>query len=365
MQATVQAKILPNEEQALLLNTTAKEYICLVNQIVSEYIIAKKDLKYTTKGLVAQLPSAVKNQAIQDAKSVFKKYAKSLKANAKKPPDKQKEIKIPILKKPVAIWNNQNYIIKSDTISFPVMIEGRSKRIELKVIMVEYQKQLLGNKLGSLRITQKSGKYIAQIAIQMEATPIAAGQPMGIDLGLKIPAVAVAENGKTQFFGNGRQNKFVRRRYRSARRMLGKLKKLTAIRKRTNKERRWMRDTDHKISRQLVNYAKDNHVSTIRLEKLSGIRQTARTSRKNAKNLHSWSFYRLAQYIEYKAILAGMKVEYVDPKYTSQKCPACGKRNKANDRKYRCGCGYQGHRDIVGALNIISATVIDGNSLSA
>jgi IS605 OrfB family transposase len=147
--------------------------------------------------------------------------------------------------------------------------------------------------------------------------------------------------------------------------MLGKLKKLTAIRKRTNKERRWMRDTDHKISRQLVNYAKDNHVSTIRLEKLSGIRQTARTSRKNAKNLHSWSFYRLAQYIEYKAILAGMKVEYVDPKYTSQKCPACGKRNKANDRKYRCGCGYQGHRDIVGALNIISATVIDGNSLSA
>ena len=177
--------------------------------------------------------------------------------------------------------------------------------------------------------------------------------------------VAVSDNGKVKFFGNGRQNKFVKRKHRSARRKLGKLKKLTAIRKRDNKEQRWMKDQDHKASRQLVNFAKENNVSTIRLEALSGIRQTARTSRKNEKNLHSWSFYRLAQYIEYKAKLAGIVVEYVNPKYTSQLCPACGERNKASDRKYKCSCGFKGHRDIVGALNIISATVIDGKSLSA
>ena len=35
-----------------------------------------------------------------------------------------------------------------------------------------------------------------------------------------------------------------------------------------------MKDTDHKISRQIVNFAKENHAATIRLEKLSGIRQT-------------------------------------------------------------------------------------------
>ena len=365
MQITVQAKILPNPEQLHLLHSTTKEYIRLVNLIVSEYVIAEKDLKYTTKGLVAELPGAVKNQAIQDAKSVFKQYTKNLKTNAKKPPDKQKEIKIPILKKAVAIWNNQNYTVKGDIISFPVIIEEKSKRIELKMIMTEYQKQLLDNKFGSLRITQKSGKYIAQIAVQAEEAPAAAGQPMGIDLGLKIPAVAVVEGGKTKFFGNGRQNKFVKRKHRSVRRRLGKLKKLAAIRKLNNKEQRWMKDTDHKISRQIVNFAKENQVATIRLEALSGIRQTARTSRKNEKNLHSWSFYRLAKYIEYKAILAGMKIEYVDPKYTSQKCPICGERNKAGDRKYKCSCGFEGHRDRVGALNIISATVIDGNSLSA
>jgi len=219
--------------------------------------------------------------------------------------------------------------------------------------------------MGSLRITEKSGKYIAQIAVQAEETKTTGGQSMGVDLGLKISAVAMIESGKARFFGNGRQNKYIKRKHRSVRRKLGKLKKLDAIEKRNNKEQRWMRDQDHKISRQVVNFAKENNVLTIRLEALSGIRQTARTSRKNEKNLHTWSFYRLANFIEYKAILAGIRVEYVNPKYTSQKCPVCGERNKAADRKYKCGCGFKGHRDMVGALNIIYATVIDGKSLSA
>ena len=126
-----------------------------------------------------------------------------------------------------------------------------------------------------------------------------------------------------------------------------------------------MKDQDHKISRGIVNLAIREQVSVIRLEQLSGIRQTARTSRKNEKNLHSWSFYRLAQFIAYKAALAGIRVEYVDPRYTSQKCPVCGKLNKAKDRLYQCECGYQTHRDRLGALNILSAPVIDGQSQSA
>jgi transposase len=61
---------------------------------------------------------------------------------------------------------------------------------------------------------------------------------MGVDLGLKVPAVAVVEGGKTKFFGNGRQNKFIKRKHRSVRKKLGKLEKLVAIRKRHNKEQR-------------------------------------------------------------------------------------------------------------------------------
>ncbi len=272
---------------------------------------------------------------------------------------------MPVLKKPATTWNNQNYSLEDNILSFPVIIAGKSKRLKVKAVLTEYQQKRLNGKLGSLRITQKSGKYIAQIAVESPEQQKKPDKLMGVDLGLKVPAVAVVEGGKTKFFGNGRQNKFIKRKHRSVRKKLGKLKKLVAIRKRHNKEQRWMKDQDHKISRQIANFAQENSVSTIRLEQLSGIRQTARTSRKNEKNLHSWSFYRLAQYIEYKAFLLGIKVEYVNPKHTSQKCPKCGKPNKARDRKYQCGCGFKAHRDRVGAINIISATVIDGKSLSA
>lgn len=365
MQITVQAKLLPTKDQITLLEATMREYIRATNAAVAEYVNAGVNLMYSSKNIPADLPSALKGQIAQDTRSIFQKYTKAVKVNTRKEPEKQRQVKVPILKKPVAIWNNQNFVIKPDQLSFPVWLNGKSTRISVKAIFTDYQKNLLANKLGTLRITQKSGKYIAQIAVQAPEPEITGVQAMGVDLGLKIPAVAVTETGKTKFFGNGRQNKFIKRKHRSVRRKLGKLKKLDAIRKRHNKEQRWMKDQDHKISRQIVNFATEYSVSTIRLEQLSGIRQTARTSRKNEKNLHSWSFYRLAMFIEYKARLAGIKVEYVNPKYTSQTCPQCGQRNKTNDRNYKCGCGFKNHRDRVGAINIIAATVIDGNSLSA
>ncbi len=56
----------------------------------------------------------------------------------------------------------------------------------------------------------------------------------------------------------------------------------------------------------------------------------------------------------------GVRVEYVDPAYTSQICPVCGQLNKAKGRNYTCDCGYHVHRDLVGAINIINAPVIAG-----
>lgn len=365
VQITTQMKLLLTKEQSIVLENTMQEYISTANTIVNDYIVGDNAVKHTSKSVVANLPSALKNQAIQDAKSIFKKYTKNLKLNAKKETDKQKKIKVPILKKPIAIWNNQNYSIKSGYLSFPVWLDDKSTRMLVKAVLTDYQLNLLTKKLGTLRITKKGKKYIAQIAVNVESIQRTGTIAMGIDLGLKIPAVAVTESGKTTFCGNGRQNKYIKRKHRATRKKLGKLKKQKAINKLNNKEQRWMKDQDHKVSRQLVDFANENQVSTIRLEKLSGIRQTARTSRKNEKNLHNWSFYRLAQFIEYKAMLEGIKVEYVNPKYTSQICPACGERNKAKDRTYQCSCGFHGHRDIVGARNILSAPVVSGNSLSA
>ncbi|ELK40574.1 transposase, partial [Brevibacillus agri BAB-2500] len=47
----------------------------------------------------------------------------------------------------------------------------------------------------------------------------------------------------------------------SERKALGKKKKVNAIRSSKDKEQRWMKDQDHKVSRAIVNFAKDNKIS--------------------------------------------------------------------------------------------------------
>lgn len=245
---------------------------------------------------------------------------------------------------------------------------NKAMKTPIRALLVDKENRsldLLKHKLGTLRITQKSNKWMAQISVTMPTSETTGTNIMGVDLGLKVPAVAVTDDGHTRFFGNGRQNKYIRRMFTSKRKRLGKLKKLNAIRNSDDKEQRYMKDQDHKVSRAIVNFAKEYNISVIRLEQLTKIRQTARTSRKNEKNLHNWSFYRLSQFIEYKAKLEGIQVEYVNPAYTSQTCPHCSERNKAQDRTYQCQCGFRTHRDRVGAMNIRYAPVIDGDSQSA
>ena len=334
----------------------SKTYISTINDLVSEMVKEKKNTKKTSKNIDVSLPSAVKNQAIKDAKSVFKKAKKT------------KFETVPVLKKPMCIWNNQNYSFYFTHIYLPIMIDGKAKKTPIRALLVDKDNRnfnLLKQKLGTLRITKKSNKWVAQISVTIPTVKKTGVKVMGVDLGLKIPAVAVTDDEKVRFFGNGRENKYKKRKFRSVRKALGKKKKLNAIRNLKNKEQRWMEDKDHKVSRAIVNFAKENKVSVIRLERLANIRQTTRTSRKNEKNLHTWSFYRLSQFIEYKANLEGIEVEYVNPAYTSQTCPRCSEKNKAQDRKYKCKCGFEKHRDIVGAMNIRYAPVVDGNSQPA
>ncbi len=177
------------------------------------------------------------------------------------------------------------------------------------------------------------------------------GNAMGVDLGIECPAVSYCSDSSVKFYGNGRKNKYMRRHYKYLRQKLQKAKKPEAIKRINDKEQRIMRDIDHKLSHDIIKTAVDHNVKTIKLEQLQNIRSTTRTSRKNNHSLHTWSFHRLAQFIEYKAKLAGIFVEYINPAYTSQKCPICGRIHHANDRNYTCECGFHIHRDLLGAMN--------------
>ena len=115
-----------------------------------------------------------------------------------------------------------------------------------------------------------------------------------------------------------------------------------------------MTDLNHKISRQLINFAVQKKVGTIIMENLENIRKTAKSLNRADRNLHSWTFYQLQQFIEYKATLAGIKVEYINPKYTSQSCSKCAKVKKSNRKAnlYSCECGNHIHADLNASRNI-------------
>jgi IS605 OrfB family transposase len=226
---------------------------------------------------------------------------------------------------------------------------------------------------GILRIKRKGEKWVADATTTLpEVQPESSEIVMGVDTGIKVPAVASIAGQSARFYGNGREMRYKRRKFYARRKKLQRFKKKKSVKRTKNKESRWMKDVNHKISCKIVNSAHKEGVATIRVESLEGIREgTTRTSRgasarKNNRSQNSWTFYQLTQFIIYKAARLGIKVEMVDPAHTSQECPACKHRNKADDRAYECSkCGWKGHRDIVGAINISRRAGLDGQSQGA
>ena len=76
---------------------------------------------------------------------------------------------------------------------------------------------------------------------------------------------------------------------------------------------------------------------------------------------------KLIQMLTYKAGKAGGKVIRVDPRNTSQACSSCGTivRKALDERRHRCSCGLDLHRDHNAALNVLGRAMPPGGSEGA
>lgn len=122
MKLVVQLKLLPTETEAKLLDATAKQYITLINEILDCAIACDEMPKLSSSKLKAPLPSALKDQCRLDAKSIYDKVTK---------PGSKHNGKFPLLKKPVIVWNNQNYTVGKDYIAMPFFVDGKSRKMRL------------------------------------------------------------------------------------------------------------------------------------------------------------------------------------------------------------------------------------------
>ena len=165
--------------------------------------------------------------------------------------------------------------------------------------------------------------------------------------------IAVAANPDTgKIVKLGKKALHVHRKYSAIRKRLqqqGNFRQLKAIK---DRESRIVKDLNHKVSRKLVELAKVQHAALV-FEDLGGIRKTRKQARSFKYALHSWSFYQLQQFVEYKAKLLGVPVLYVDPAFTSQDCSVCGARGQRTGKEFKCPvCGHVDHADVNAAFNI-------------
>ena len=111
----------------------------------------------------------------------------------------------------------------------------------------------------------------------------------------------------------------------------------------------------HKITSCFVSTCRERKIETIVIGDIKNIRQSLNYGKKANQKLHQWAFSKFQHMITYKAKAVGINVEIEDAAYTSQTCPACRQRQKKNNRNYKCSkCGWNGHRDVVGASNILT-----------
>jgi putative transposase len=121
------------------------------------------------------------------------------------------------------------------------------------------------------------------------------------------------------------------------------------------------RDIEHRISRYAVDWCIEHQVKQLVLGDVRDIADGKRLNKLNQQKISSWSHGKLREYIGYKAEAHGLSIkDDVNEAYTSQTCPSCGHRHKPQGRTYVCAnlaCGAVAHRDVVGAVNILSRFV--------
>ncbi|QYH34093.1 RNA-guided endonuclease TnpB family protein [Lactobacillus helveticus] len=216
-------------------------------------------------------------------------------------------------------------------------------------------------KFGSLKMLQLRGKWYIHLSATTAIPEFEAEQAVhvvGIDRGLRFLAACYDEKGKSILF-SGQKILRKRRKYKKLRAELqakGTKSAKRRLKKIGQRENRWMSDVNHRLTKTLIDHYGSNTIYA--LEDLTDVRFATEKSPKDQRyEIASWAFYQFEQFLTYKANLNSSAVVKVPAKYTSQRCPKCGRIHKDNrDHElhlYTCDkCGYKSNDDRLAAMNI-------------
>lgn len=229
-------------------------------------------------------------------------------------------------------------------------------RLRLSFLAGEHQLALMQGKIGQADLCLVNGEfYLTAPCFVEQPIPTDVADFLGVDMG--IVNIATDSDGTHH---SGAEVEKVRRTFSHRRRNLQRKGTKAATRKLRQikrKQSRFQHNTNHVISKQIVQKAHDTQRG-IAIEALGGIRDRIETkvNRRQRTRISNWAFSDLRLKIEYKAAWAGVIVVPVDPRNTSRTCNECGCIDKANRRSqssFKCvSCGHVASADHNAALNI-------------
>ena len=245
--------------------------------------------------------------------------------------------------------------------AYEISILTLDGRIKVKIQYGEYRKLEVNRVRGQADLIYIKGTFYLMIVVDLpDSEPIDPEGIIGVDFG--IVNLATTSDGVNY---SGKKCTEVRQRYAKIKAVLQKVGTYSAkkhLKKISGKERRFKKDTNHYISKEIVQTAKDTN-RAIALEDLSGIRENVTVSKAVRESIGKWAFLELRNFIEYKAKLLGVPVVLVDPRNTSRACSVCGyidKKNRKNQTSFVClECGHTENADYNAAKNIAFRAVVN------
>jgi putative transposase len=351
MKQTMLLKLAPTTEQAHALLDTMHAFNEAANYVASVAFAEKTANKFALqKRVYGELRTTYK-LAAQLAIRCISKASEAYKRDKSMQPTFRPEGAI--------VYDERIMNFKGiDTVSL-LTISGR---VLLPFRFGAYQQSRMDAIKGQADLIYRKGVFYLAVTLEVPTpTPDEVTGTLGVDLGL----VNLATDSEGETF-SGEAVEKNRQRHQALRQRLQKHGTKSAkkhLKKLAGREARFKKNTNHVISKRIVQKAQANQ-QAIAIEELRHIRsRTEARLRHSQRARHSsWSFGQLRQFLSYKAALAGVPLHTVDPRNTSRTCSRCGhcaKENRKSQASFVCqSCGYTDNADRNAALNISRAVVM-------
>ena len=266
----------------------------------------------------------------------------------------------PHVKRPFLKLDNQTY--KLDYLLLRIPVQPRNF-LYITLKGSAYHRSYLADarlKRGSITITTDS-----TIVTFSKATAVI--EPVG-QIGIDVNERNITcsnTNGQTQVFDTSNTTE-IKERYRAIHAKLAQRTSKDArirqglLRKYGRRERNRTEQVIHRVTKQIVQSAKENGFAIV-LEKLRNIRKLYTRANDQGKSfrgrMNSWAFREIQRQVEYKASWQGLPVYYVNPRGTSRDCSNCSSHLEELDgRRMLCPqCGQTWDRDVNASKNIMMA----------